>query len=424
VLVPSFQGPANAVNDDWQVSEEVGMAYRLLNQVVARYNADRQRLYTTGQSMGGMISFYLNATHPDLFAASLFVGSQWDIKVLAPLAKKSFLYVVSAGDDKAAGGMAQVGKLLDEKGVNYGQTQFSARLPQAQQDAATRALLAQGKAINFIRFDKDTVAPAGTDSPGAEHMYSFDHAYLLTPVRDWLFQQRLTQGVGALYQRGQQAQDPQTALIYYRQAAQQGDGLAAYRLAQAYAEGRGVPQDMTQALAWYQLAIERHIPNAMLDLGIRYLNGQGVPQDYSPALDLFSEAWQLGDMKAGRYLGILYEEGLGVKPDYLLAQDYYQQAHAAGDITAAARLGWLYERGLGVPQSDAEALRWYRAAAPSLDEAARNIHPRVLALVKLGQFYETGRGVLADRQQARRWYQLAAQDRDPTALAALARLGS
>ena len=115
VLVPAFAGPETATNDDWGTTDEVGMALRLLQQVVAQYNIDQNRLYTTGQSMGGMISFYLNATHPDLFAASVFVGSQWDINVLAPLADKTFFYIVSAGDMKASGGIAEVGTMLTEK---------------------------------------------------------------------------------------------------------------------------------------------------------------------------------------------------------------------------------------------------------------------------------------------------------------------
>lgn len=75
-------------------------------------------------------------------------------------------------------------------------------------------------------------------------------------------------------------------------------------------------------------------------------------------------------------------------------------------------------------QSDREALKWYRMAAPTAEAAARDVHPRVLALVKLGQFYEEGRAVTADPRQARLWYRLAAQDNDPTALAALRRLES
>lgn len=191
VLVPSFSGPQRATNDDWQVSDEVGVANRLLKQIIADYNVDPERVYATGQSMGGMISFYLNATEPDLFAATIYVGSQWDTKVLAPLAKDRFLYIISAADPKASVGMRELGTLLASLGVKYGEAEFSAALPQSEQDTLTKNLLDKGLSINFIRFAPGTVAPEEyqTNPKAFEHMYSFDHAYLLEPARDWLFQQ-------------------------------------------------------------------------------------------------------------------------------------------------------------------------------------------------------------------------------------------
>lgn len=191
VLVPSFAGPEWATNDNWQISDEVGVAHRLIRKIIAEYDVDPNRVYATGQSMGGMISFYLNATDQNLFASSMFVGSQWDTKVLAPLAKDRFIYVVSAGDAKASAGMHDLGELLASLGAKYAEVEFPANLPQAQQDELAADLLAKGLPINFIRFTPGTVAPPRylAESKGSEHMYSFDHAYLLEPARNWLFQQ-------------------------------------------------------------------------------------------------------------------------------------------------------------------------------------------------------------------------------------------
>lgn len=188
VLVPSYT--ETAVNDQWQTSEEVGMTLRLLKSLVREKPVDANRVYTTGQSMGGMISFYLNSIEPGFFAASMFVGSQWDINVLKPLERAKFIYTVSAGDEKASAGMAQVGAMLRQDKVPYAETEFSAKLPQAEQNEKTKQLLAQGKRINFIRFTPNTVLPEGSAHAGAEHMYSFDYAYLLEPARDWLMQQK------------------------------------------------------------------------------------------------------------------------------------------------------------------------------------------------------------------------------------------
>lgn len=189
VLVPAYAGPKNVVNDNWEVSDEVDTTLRLLQHVVSEYSIDENRLYTTGQSMGGMISFYLNANHPDLFAASLFVGSQWDVNVLEPLAKMKFFYIVSAADAKASVGMNELGDMLHTKGVPFGTTAFSAKLPDSEKEKHVQNLINGGYNINFIQFTQGTVTPDGAEGPGAEHMYSFDYAYRLEGVRDWLYEQ-------------------------------------------------------------------------------------------------------------------------------------------------------------------------------------------------------------------------------------------
>lgn len=45
--------------------------------------------------MGGMMAFISTPRVPKLFAASLFVGCQWNIRMLDPLAKKNFFYIAS-----------------------------------------------------------------------------------------------------------------------------------------------------------------------------------------------------------------------------------------------------------------------------------------------------------------------------------------
>lgn len=193
VLVPSFEGPQPATNDQWQVSDEGEIAMRLLQSVVNQYSIDKNRLYTTGQSMGGMLSFYFNVKYPDVFAASIFVGSQWDSNVLAPLAKKNFFYIISAADPKASVGMKQLGEVLKNEGAKFGEVEFSAQLPESEQNKIINNLIKEGNHINFVRFTPNTVVPQTEKAlawKGSEHMYSFDYAYKLKSVRDWLFKQR------------------------------------------------------------------------------------------------------------------------------------------------------------------------------------------------------------------------------------------
>jgi len=189
VLVPSFDGPEAAVNDNWETSDEVKVIPDLVEYVASNYKVDRNRIYTTGQSMGGMISFYLNVTHPDLFAASMFVSSQWDTNVLQPLVGKKFFYIVSDADAKASPKMTELGNLLTKNGEKHSEVTFSARLPIAEQNAKVDSIIKEGCSANFVRFAPNTVMPKGRESNMAEHMYAFDRAYLLDSAREWLFRQ-------------------------------------------------------------------------------------------------------------------------------------------------------------------------------------------------------------------------------------------
>lgn len=186
VLVPQYSGVA--VNDAYEHTDEVDIVIRLVNSIVAGGNIDADRLYTTGQSMGGMISMYYNITYPDLFAASLFVDCHWDTTKFGELVKHKFTYVTAGKEGSSFGNIKAVEDAADKDGIRYEYATWSAKLPQAEQDSLAYAMLEKGAPVNIINFTPKSVLP--DDGKGSEHMYSFDYAYKLTPVRNWLFQQK------------------------------------------------------------------------------------------------------------------------------------------------------------------------------------------------------------------------------------------
>ena len=185
VLVPQYT--EWAVQDDWSTTDEVEMTIRLLQAVCKEYKVDTNRLYTTGQSMGGMMSFYFNITHPDLFAASLFVSSQWDTSKMKDFGKKHFFYIVADGDQKASGGMKDLAEVLKQQNAKVDSASWSAKLPQAEQERLAEELIAKGDNINFIKWEAGSVLPE--TGRAMEHMASFDYGYKIAAVRDWLFKQ-------------------------------------------------------------------------------------------------------------------------------------------------------------------------------------------------------------------------------------------
>lgn len=181
ILVPQYSGVA--VNDAYEHTDEVDMVMRLVEKIAKEKNIDRNRLYTTGQSMGGMISMYFNVTYPDVFAASIFVDCHWDNATFPELVKHKFTFITAG----KAGTFDALEAAAKEAGIKYEYEDWSARLPQQEQDRLASEELAKGAPINIINFTSKTVLPA--DGKGSEHMYSFDYAYRLTPVREWLFRQ-------------------------------------------------------------------------------------------------------------------------------------------------------------------------------------------------------------------------------------------
>lgn len=189
VLVPQYT--TVTVGDKYHTSWEVDMTIRLLKSLVKEYRIDENRLYTTGQSMGGMMSLHFNIAYPNLFAASLFVGCQWDTSKMASFVGNKFFYIVSAGDPKAPIGMASLKEVLLANGGRIAEAEWSARLSQDKQDALAKALIDQRCNINMVTFTKGTTLSEGVTATtrAGEHTTSFDFAYKLTPVRDWLFRQ-------------------------------------------------------------------------------------------------------------------------------------------------------------------------------------------------------------------------------------------
>ena len=189
VVVPVFT--ETIVDDNFNHSQQIDVAVRLLQSLTEEYSIDANRIYTTGQSMGGMTSFYMNVTWPDLFAASLYVGSQWDVNVLNAIEDDTFFYVVSAGDPKASAGQSELMGLFDSDSVSYSAAEWSAQDDSETQNEAVTALLSEGNSANFITFTLGTTLAEGQTSGGGagEHMTSFDYAYKIEAIRDWLFAQ-------------------------------------------------------------------------------------------------------------------------------------------------------------------------------------------------------------------------------------------
>lgn len=191
VLAPQFPGPT-LVNDEFEVTEGLELCKELLDDVVSRYPVDRVRLYVTGQSMGCMSGCELNARYPDLFAASLLVAGQWDPKVMAPLTKKNMWIVVSQGDEKAFPGMNAMTKAMEEAGAKVGHYYWNGRASKEELDRSVALAISDECNIKHTIFEGETALPKGEEViPFRFHPGTWELAYTIDGLRDWLFTQSL-----------------------------------------------------------------------------------------------------------------------------------------------------------------------------------------------------------------------------------------
>lgn len=135
------------------------------------------------------------------------------------------------------------------------------------------------------------------------------------------------------------------AVQWLTKAAENGDTLAQYYLAQCYEEGEVAKKDLRQAFDWYRLAAESEYPLAWAvnKLGEFYEKGYGTEKDAMHAVTLYEEAAEQGDVAGAYNLGRCYEEGIGVSADTERAIFWYEKAADNGDEQAYEALDRLKE---------------------------------------------------------------------------------
>ena len=200
-------------------------------------------------------------------------------------------------------------------------------------------------------------------------------------------------------------------LLSLKQQAEAGDAPAQDELGLRYAEGRGVPKDVSKALTWYRKAAEQGHAGAQYSLGLMYYNGKGVPKDATQAAAWVRKSAEQGNSDAQAGLAWMYDKGEGVPKDAAQAVTWYRRAAEQGHASAQNSLGWMYGNGEGVPKDAAQAATWYRKAAEQ---------GYVLAQKNLGVMYDEGKGVPKDAVLAATWYRKAAEQGNADAQHSLA----
>lgn len=189
VLAPQYS--VVTVNDQSEYTKDLDATVHLINDLTKQYNIDKNRLYTTGQSMGCMSSIALDIKYPDLFAASFLVAGQWDPSKVAPMANDNLWIIVSQGDDKAFPGMNAITAALEKQGAKITRSVINGKATPQELAEDVKNILAKGNKIQYTPLKAGTVVPPDMQGQGgSDHRATWRIAYTFEGVRDWLFKQK------------------------------------------------------------------------------------------------------------------------------------------------------------------------------------------------------------------------------------------
>ena len=225
-----------------------------------------------------------------------------------------------------------------------------------------------------------------------------------------------------------------TALALALPRAEGADPAAQTLIAEIYARGLGVAENVARASSWYALAAKNGDRMASFELGLLYLNGDGVPKNRQKAAELFKQSSDKGYPPAQYNLALLHVEGTDASPSLTDAAKLMKSAADAGLAEAQYDYGSMLLEGAGVAPNPTEGARqialaaqqglieaevdyatmlylgksvdknvhdavgWYERAANAGNAVAQNRYAKLLAV---------GEGVDQDIKQAAMWRALA-----------------
>ena len=173
--------------------DDLAYTIGLVEYIVDNYNVDESRIYTVGQSSGTIRSIKLMIDYPDLFAAGMLVAGQGQDgyeERLDELSGQTIWLICSAGDERACPGMTAIVEAVEAEGTVVTISQWSADLPDEEQEQLAAEQADAGTIINWTIYDAGTVMEDDVSaSAPTEHMNTWRVAYDLDTVREWLFEQ-------------------------------------------------------------------------------------------------------------------------------------------------------------------------------------------------------------------------------------------
>lgn len=229
---------------------------------------------------------------------------------------------------------------------------------------------------------------------------------------------------------------------FWKKAAEAGNAIAEYELADAYYLGIGVDENNDEAYKWYFRAAEHGNAHAQIFVGTSFYN-ESEPESLNnkKAVTWFSKAAEQGNAEAQYLLGHCYSDGCGVDCSDEKAFAWFSRAAENGYVEAQYELGKFYYTGCGIKQSTEKAFECFLKAAAEesgvqydamqqaysigkcffdgdgIEQDFRKAFECFLKIAELGDAdaqhqlgicYQNGFGVEENKEESIRWFQMEA----------------
>ncbi|HHY48827.1 MAG TPA: sel1 repeat family protein, partial [Alphaproteobacteria bacterium] len=216
---------------------------------------------------------------------------------------------------------------------------FAQQAPAGIEDLRPEGLRIDGLGVEDLPIGVTSEAPPGVEP--------WDEAL---EISDEIFgpEKRVDLAYGA-FQRGYFL----TALALALPRAEKADPAAQTLIAEIYAKGLGVAQNLATASGWYALASKNGDKLATFELAMMYQKGEGVPKSRKRAAELFQKAADQGSLAAKYNLGLLHIEGLYAEPNLVKAAALIKEAAEGGIAEAQYDYGTMLIEGAGVAPNPA-----------------------------------------------------------------------
>lgn len=148
---------------------------------------------------------------------------------------------------------------------------------------------------------------------------------------------------------------------------------------------------LTRAFEYDKKAADAGSTDGLFWVAEAYFNGKGVPQNYAKALEGYNifltrlngdkdKANRLTIALAESHIGDAYFNGWGVKQNMDVALKWHLQSAMHGLHIAQFLVGEYYEKGIATPADKVKAYAWYSVAATTAQEPKREYSAAIARL--------------------------------------------